>query len=50
MKLGRQALDGGIADIDAIQKCHHVNNKEYRPDHQVKLPKEPALGLGVDRI
>jgi hypothetical protein len=48
VQLCRQPLDGGIADVDAVQKGHQVDDKKDGKDYEVELHDEPALGLGVD--
>jgi len=48
VQLRSQSLDRGIADVDAVQEGHHVDDEEDGEDDQVELHDEPALGLGID--
>jgi len=48
VKLGTETLDGGIADVDAVQEGHHVDDKKDGKEDQIKLSEKPPLGLGVD--
>jgi hypothetical protein len=44
------ALDTRIADIDAVQEGHHVNDEEDGVDDQIELPDKPALSLGINGL
>jgi hypothetical protein len=48
IKLGNHSLDTSIADIDTVQKGHHVYHKEGREYDKVEFPNQPTLGLGID--
>lgn len=48
IKLSDHSLDTSIADIDTVQKGHHVYHKEGREYDKVEFPHQPTLGLGID--
>jgi len=37
-----------MADVDAVQKRHDVNDEENRPDNQIQFEQELALRFGID--
>jgi hypothetical protein len=41
-------LDTRIANVDAVQERHHVDDKEDGVDDEVQLPDQPAFGRGID--
>ena len=47
-QLGREALDPGVADVDAVQERHHVDDIQDGEDGEIQLPQQPFLGLWVD--
>ena len=48
LKVASHALNPRIADVDAVQEGHHVNDEEDGVDDKIQLHHELALGLGVN--
>jgi hypothetical protein len=48
VKLLLQTHDSSVADVDAIQKGHHINDEEDGENGQVELSEELALGDWIE--
>lgn len=45
-----EALDSGIADVDAVEEGHHEDDEQDGEDSEVKLPDKALLGISSIQI
>lgn len=45
-----EALDAGIANIDAVQERKPIHDKQDRVDVTIDLPAQTSRGMGIDTV
>lgn len=48
IKFSDHSLDTSIANVDTVQKGHHIYHKESREYDEVEFRNQPTLGLGIN--